>query len=776
VQRLPPKNGITIFFKKGLYSASFCVNRIKNMTGKQKNEFGTFAGVFTPSILTILGVIMYMNAGSVVGYAGLLGALIILILCKSITSLTSLSISAVSANMNVKGGGSYYLISRSLGAEAGGAIGVSLYLALALSVPFYIIGLVQALMAFESLRPIIAANYLASCLVFAGLFFIITFVGAQIALKIQFFILLSLGISILTFSAGLAWHFEWTRFNANLSPAAMHLPGNMSFWSLFAIYFPAVTGITAGVSMSGDLKEPSRSIPAGTLAAVGVGFVVYALQMILMAGGIDRIADGGMPSLTRTPYLALKTSAGKFGVLVAQGAIAATASSALGSFIGAPRILQALSRDRLYTVLHPFGKGAKKADEPRQALWLTFFIAIMTLILATRFSENALNAVAAILTMFFLASYGTVNMSAFVEAFGSNPSFRPTFNFFHWSTALLGAMGCLITAILINWIAAVIAAAVIFGLYMYLEAKHLKASFGDARRGFTFMRARNAILQLRDIPQDAKNWRPNILVMAGTPETRYTLVRYALWMEAGRGLLTLANFVIGNISEMGEERKNKEEELSRFIDIHRFPALPEVNITHNMDAMLSTFLQSHSLSPLRPNVLMMGWPSHPERAKTFVSHMKVAHELDMSLICLSDMGLPDFEKPLRIDIWWRGLGNGSLMLILAHLITQTPEWKQAHIRLLRVVSDDRSCPQAEFELGNLADQGRITASCKAVVSDGKFKDTLIQESQDASVVFLGFRLPPIEEAASFYATYKGLIEKLPTTILACSSGEADLFA
>ncbi|MBW1983661.1 MAG: amino acid permease [Deltaproteobacteria bacterium] len=746
------------------------------MTGKQKNEFGTFAGVFTPSILTILGVIMFMNAGSVVGYAGLLGALIILVLCKSITSLTSLSISAISTNMDVKGGGSYYLISRSLGAEPGGAIGVSLYLALALSVPFYIIGLVHALMAFESLRPFISANYLYICIIFAVIFFIITYVGAQIALKIQFLILISLGISILTFMAGLTWHFEWDRLIVNMAPAAKHVPGNMPFWVLFAIYFPAVTGITAGVSMSGDLKEPSKSIPDGTLAAVGIGFLIYALQMVLMAGGIDRASGEGIPSLTNTPYLALKAVSGKFGLLVAQGAIAATASSTIGSFIGSPRILQALSRDRLYKVLAPFGKGSKKGDEPRRALWLTFFITIVTLVLATTFSENALNAVAAILTMFFLASYGTVNISAFVEAFGSNPSFRPTFRFFHWSTALLGALGCLATAILINWIAAIIAAIIIFGLYFYLATKHMRASFGDARRGFTFMRARNAILKLRDMPRDAKNWRPNIIVMSGIPETRYTLVRYALWMEAGRGLLTLANFVIGDISEMGEERKSKEEELFKFIDVHKFPALAEVNITYNFDAMLSTFLQAHSLRPLRPNVLMMGWPGFSERAEAFVKHMKVANELDMSLLALSDKGLPDLDKPLRIDLWWRGLGNGSLMLILSYLMTQTPEWKQAEIRLLRVVNDEASRIQAEAELNSLVEKGRMTATSKAVVSKKQFKDIVFKESKDASAVFLGFRLPPIEEASSFYATYKEYIEKLPTTILVCSSGDADLFA
>ncbi len=746
------------------------------MNGKVKNKFGTFAGVYTPSILTILGIIMFMNAGTVVGYAGLFGGLAILVLCKAITTLTSLSISAISTNTKVKGGGSYYLITRSIGAEPGGAIGVTLYLALALSVPFYIIGLVDALKAFDALRPFITENYLAVCLCFAGFFFFVTYVGAGIALKVQFLILIILGTSILTFMTGLVIHFDGARFAANIMPASAGLSGSMSFWVLFAIYFPAVTGITAGVSMSGDLKEPAKSIPIGTLAAVGTGFLIYVLQMVLMAGGLERVAAEGVPSLVHNPYLALKMVSGKFGILVAMGAIAATASSTIGSFVSAPRILQALSRDHLYKILSPFGKGALRGDEPRRALWLTLVITVITLVTAAKLSENALNAVAVILTMFFLASYGTVNISAFVEAFGGNPSFRPRFKLFHWSTALAGAAGCFAAAVLISWIAALAAAAIIAGLYFYLVKKKMEATFGDARRGFTFTKARNAILQLRNMPDDAKNWRPNIIVLCGNPDIRHTLVRYASWMEADRGLLTLVNFIVGEISEKSVQRERLEKELAEFIDKHNMPALAEVNVTSDFDKALSIFLQSHSLRPLRANVLMLGWTRHKDRAEALVARINVAYKIGMSLLLLHDRGLPDFNRSLRLDVWWRGLHNGSLMLILAHLITLTERWKHAKIRLLRLVGTEVEKDPAEEELRGLAEYGRMNAECKAVVSDRPFLDILHEESFDASVVFLGFRLPEVKDSDEFHSTYEKLIKGMPTTIVACSSGEANLFA
>jgi amino acid transporter len=253
------------------------------MTQNTQNRLGTFGGVFTPSILTILGVIMFMRAGNVIGEAGIFQALLILIIAKAITTLTTLSISAVSTNTPVSGGGAYFLISRALGPEFGGAIGIALFMAQAISVPFYILGFTEALVrAF----PEAGQNFLNIALFTAIALFIISFTGAKLAIKTQYIIMSILALSILAFMGGSLLNFSGDVFSANLG--SKYTSVNVSFWVVFALYFPAVTGIMAGVNMSGDLENPGKSIPSGTFAAVLTGLLIYGLQILIIGGAQTR--------------------------------------------------------------------------------------------------------------------------------------------------------------------------------------------------------------------------------------------------------------------------------------------------------------------------------------------------------------------------------------------------------------------------------------------------------------------------------------------------------
>jgi amino acid transporter len=352
-------------------------------TAKQsttRNRFGTFGGVFTPAILTILGVIMFMRANFVVGQAGVLGALSILVLAKTITLLTTSSIGAISTNMRVRGGGAYFLISRVLGVEFGGAIGIALFFALALSVPFYILGFAEALVRSY---PFLVPHFQIITLGTAVVLFSLAYFGAGWVIKTQYIIMAFLFLAILAFLGGALVHFSFDTLQQNLFPE--YSPTDLTdsstplftYWAIFAIYFPAVTGIDAGVNMSGDLKDPGHSIPRGTLAAVGVGFLVYFAQIIVFGGAFERQA------LIAAPYKLLHDSA-IFGwsLLVTLGVVAAALSSALGSYLGAPRVLQAVSRDRILNFLRFFSKGSKKGNEPRRALLLTCAITIGVLLWA----------------------------------------------------------------------------------------------------------------------------------------------------------------------------------------------------------------------------------------------------------------------------------------------------------------------------------------------------------------------------------------------------------
>ncbi|MFW5893590.1 MAG: amino acid permease, partial [Verrucomicrobiota bacterium] len=643
---------------------------------KGGHAFGTFAGVFTPAILTIFGVIMFMRVGLVVGQAGLWDALFILLIAKSITFFTSLSVGAVSTNTRVGGGGAYFLISRSLGPEFGGAIGLALYLAQALSVPFYILGFVESVVR---ISPRLQPHFMLISLSMAALLAIIAYVGANWAIRVQFVILALITSGIFFMLIGQILLFDSSTFQRNLTPM---YEGSYSFWIIFAIYFPAVTGIMAGINMSGDLKDPARSIPRGTLAAVLVGAVVYGLQILLSAGALPR------ENLTEGYFRALVDGVPfNLGVLVIGAMFAASLSSAVGSYVGAPRVLQALSKDGIFPWLHLFAKGTSTHNEPRRALLLTGLVTFGVLFYAgNNTGGGALNAVAAVITMFFLYTYGMTNLAAFVEAFTRNPSFRPRFKYFHYLTALAGVFGCGAAALLINVWAAVIAAIFLFGLYAYVRRKNFSVAFGDARPGFYYANLRDLLHKLAAIPSHPKNWRPTVMVFSGNPNTRLTLVHYATWLSRGRGIVTLVEILHGDAKTMRAQREEGQRRLQAFIDENKLAAFPEIVACTDFDQALPVLLQAHSIGPLKPNLIMFGWADEPERVIPFARHLHAAASLGRSIVVIRDHGLPACAgNSRRIDVWWRGHSNGSLMLILAYLISLNREWRGCTIRLLRLI-------------------------------------------------------------------------------------------
>lgn len=730
--------------------------------------FGTFGGVFTPAILTILGVIMFLRTGYVVGQAGVFRALIILAAAEAIVGLTALSMAAIATNTPVKGGGAYFMISRTLGPQFGGAIGLALYLAQALSVPFYIMGFVQsAVFIFPALGPYFQVLALAATL----LLFAVVYTGADWAIRAQYAVMAILALSILTFLAGMALHFDPERFAANW-PAGYTGPG-IGFWSMFAIYFPAVTGIMAGINMSGNLRDPARALVRGTFAAIGAGALIYLLEIVLCGGAQTR------GELVGDPFGALVRQA-LFGAgfLVVAGVFAATISSAIGSLLTAPRVLQALARDRIVPGLSPFARGAA---EPRAALWLTLLAAV-ALIAAVGGGDSlsAFDFVAEIVTMLFLGTYGMINMAAFTESFGANPSFRPRFKLYHWLAALLGMLACLGAMLLINAGAALAAAALIAGIYILISRRVYAADFGDARRGFVYNIIARNLLRLRAMRADPKNWRPTLLVMSGNPTTRPILMQYAAWLEARRGLLAAAEIIIGDLRGMAPLRKVAQAAMEKLLRNYTDNAFAEVVIAANLDEGIRLLAQAHSIGPIKPNTVLFGWPSDPARIGPFVRHIQDVALLGKSLVCVMDQAAAfpggNGWAPRRIDVWWRGQRNGSLMLIMAYLLTRNWEWSNAEIRILRQVDQSAARETSLAAMEALLQAARIPATAAVVVSPEPFPAILRRHSQDAGVVMLGFEIPGDEQAAAFHAHYSSLAAGLPPVLLVNSSGEAEFQA
>lgn len=745
------------------------------MIKTSRNVFGTFGGVFTPAILTILGVIMFMRANFVVGQAGISGAIIILIIAKSVTSTTSLSIAAISTNIRMRGGGSYFLISRALGAELGGAIGIALFFALALSVPFYILGFTEALVkSFTPLAPHFQKITITSALVL----FIIAYYGAGLAIKTQYIIMTFLFLAIAVFLGGAAQEFSAARFWENFYPDYTIIPLSAgkgiaySFWVVFAIYFPAVTGIDAGVNMSGDLRDPARSIPRGTLAAVGVGFIIYFTQIILGGGAWKR------NELATIPFELLRDNAMfDAGWLVVAGVVAATLSSALSSYLGAPRVLQAVSRDRILRFLFVFAKGTVKGDEPRRALILTLAITLGVLLWAGNEAGGAaLNAVATVITMFFLYSYGMINLAAFIEEFGENPSFRPSFRYYHWSTALLGTIACTVVSFLINWLAAISAIIIIFFLLWYIKSLHLKAAFGDAKRGFVYNAIRKNLLRLDRMAEDPKNWRPTLLVFSGLPEYREVLVSYATWVAAKRGLVYLATILLGNLPEIVPRRPVVVQQLRKFCREKQIDAFPVVTAASSMEQGVSMLLQATATGPIHPNVAVFGWTTEYDHLPAYLRQLKTAATLGMNILLFSGKHMPEPYTGRSIDIWWRGRKNGDLMIMAAYLLKENREWKNAPVRLLRVIKKEDGRTPALHALETLISKARVEASAHVIVSDDRFENIFPEYSRDAECIVLGFELPAEGDERSWHGFYQKLLYKMPTTILVNSCESALLEA
>ncbi|NLF97668.1 MAG: amino acid permease [Candidatus Riflebacteria bacterium] len=737
-----------------------------SQAGRGSNlKFGTFAGVFTPSILTIFGVIMFMRANYVVGQAGIINAIAILVLCQFITLLTTLSVGAIATNMPVKGGGAYFMVSRVLGAEFGGAIGITLFLAQVVSISFYLLGFAEAATkSFEILEPYFLYTGLAA----AVILFVIARIGADWAIKTQYVIMAILFSSIFIYLTGAARSFSSERFAANLYSANCPM-GSSNFWTLFAIYFPSVTGFIAGINMSGDLEKPGESMTKGTLYALLVATSVYFLQIIFYGGGFAR------SELIETPYRVMLENA-LFGAdfMVVAGVYAATLSSALGRFVGAPRVLQAIARDEIIPFLKPFARGYGAADEPRAAL---YFCAAATFVLLWLGGDGSgglfLNHVAAIMGMFFLFTFGLLNLAAFIEAYSANPSFRPRFRYFHWSLAFLGFVGSFGSALLIDLKAALLALLVLFSLVFYLRKRKMAISFGDARRGFLYSRIRDNLFILKQFEDDVRNWRPSILTLSGNPSSRETLVTYSVWLNAGRGLVVLANILIGKLADLSQQRQSACKQLNDFLDEKRIQAFSQVVVADDVPAGVRTILQGSAYGPLRPNLFICGWMGDSRDPVKYVSYLREATYLKVSQILVCDRGLPDPQKSKRIDIWWRGQKNGPLMILMAHLLSHNWEWGNSRIVLKRVIQNLEGLEQSRKALEELIEFARVDAEAEVVVCSGNFTDTLHNNSGDADCVFMGFELPEADQEENWFNSYEKMLKGLPTTLLVHSADAKD---
>jgi amino acid transporter len=737
----------------------------KDVSGDKTGTLGTFPGVFTPSILTILGIILFLRLGYVVGSAGLGRALIIITLANAISILTSISISAIATNIKVKGGGDYYLISRTLGPEFGGAIGMVLFLAQSVSIGFYCIGFGEAMTV---LLPHSIFTTPRSIAMFAVLFlFIFAWLGADWATRFQYVVMALLVSALFSFFAGGLARWEMATLAQNWA-APSEGPG---LWIIFAIFFPAVTGFTQGVSMSGDLKNPGRSLPMGTFMAVGISILVYFGAAIVFAGVLSN-------EILMKDYGAMKRVA-RFSVLIDAGVVAATLSSAMASFLGAPRILQSLAKDRIFPFLLSFAKGYGPTENPRRGVLLSSAIALATI------SMGQLNLIARVVSMFFLISYGLLNYATYYEARAASPSFRPKFKWFDQRLSLLGFLACLLVMLAIDFKTGLIAVSIMFAIYQYLKRTAGPARWADSRRSYCLQRARENLLEAYVEPEHDRDWRPQILAFSKDAQRRPGLLRFASWIEGKSGLTTVVKILEGEGIKMLKIQEESESELRSDMAEYGFSAFPLVVYAPDPDIALTTLIQSTGVGPLKANTILLNWLdteseiANDQREINLGRNLRAAYRLGRNIVVL-DANEEKWNRlenisneNRRIDVWWLNDATSRLMLLLGYLITRSEPWDEAKIRVL-ASGYREDTPKNMSDLKNNLEEARIEAE-PCIVTNVDM-DKLSEHSSDAAMVFLPFRLRGDQIVCPIGPTVEEIVSRLPVTALVLAAEDIALDA
>lgn len=674
-------------------------------------KFGTFSGVFTPTLLTILGVIMFLREGWVIGNAGLGGGMLIIVLAFAITGATGLSMSTFVTNIRVGPGGAFSMISQSLGLEVGGAVGIPLFISQALVVVMYIFGFRDGYLWAVSTWGLPAVPSIVVDLAILGIIFLIAFISTGLAFKVQYFILAVIAGALVSIAIAairgpmdnpIVW---WGDFAG--SPEGDF--SGTSFWVVFAVFFPASTGIMAGANMSGDLKNPRRSIPVGTMSAIGVSLVIY----LALAYWLMRSAT--VEQLTSNYTIMIEKAF--WGPAVLGGLLAATFSSALASFVGAPRILEALGNHNIVPASRWFSTRTS-SGEPRNATFFTAGIVVAAVML------RRLNAITPLITMIFLLTYATINLVVSIEQSLRLISFRPLLKV-PKAAPVLGLVGCLFAMFIIDPVFSLIAAGVVILIYFFLMKRELSSPTGNVRSGLFTALAEWAAKQVqlsKDGPQRA--WKPNILLPVEDPGR--LLGSFELVSDLASPM--------GSVKLFGIAPEDQIEVLSRKIADTRH-ALVSDGIFSSSTVMrgadfpedVKAGMQALSGSFFRPNLLFLELPKDRETHESLCSVIREAARQRMGVALLVKHELAGLGRRDRVNLWIPDQGPDwklkmefrelDLAVLLAYRMYQ--RW-DAHFTVSAAVENEKDLKKAEKFLERLVELARLPAETAAFIADKGF--------------------------------------------------------
>ncbi|KAM3860261.1 solute carrier family 12 member 7 isoform 2-T2 [Diretmus argenteus] len=816
-------------------------------------QMGTFMGVYLPCLQNILGVILFLRLTWIVGTAGILESLAIVGMCCSCTMLTAISMSAIATNGVVPAGGSYYMISRSLGPEFGGAVGLCFYLGTTFAGSMYILGTIEILLTYIVPKAAIFVAerkedeveallnnmrvYGTCCLVLMSL---VVFVGVKYVNKLALVFLACVILSILAIYAGVIktafdppdfpvcllgnrtlqnHNFDkclktedignttvttklWGLFcdgpelNAtcneyfllNNVTEVQGIPGLTSgvisdnMWSdygplgmlvekkdqpsiaaadtsqdiympyvvndittfftlLVGIYFPSVTGIMAGSNRSGDLRDAQKSIPIGTILAIATTSIIYVTCVVLFGACIEGVLLRDKFGDSVKGNLVIGTLSWPSPWVIVIGSFFSCCGAGLQSLTGAPRLLQAIARDGIVPFLQVFGHG-KANGEPTWALLLTGGICEIGILIAS------LDAVAPILSMFFLMCYLFVNLACAVQTLLRTPNWRPRFKYYHWALSFLGMSLCLSLMFICSWYYAIVAMAIAGCIYKYIEYRGAEKEWGDGIRGLSLNAARYALIRLEEAPPHTKNWRPQLLVLldldADQAVKHPRLLSFTTQLKAGKGLTIVGNVLEGTYLTKEAESKKAEQNIKSSMTAERTKGFCHVVVSSNLRDGYSHLIQSAGLGGMKHNSVLMAWPANwkqsndPQSWKNFIETVRETTAAHQALLVAKNAeNFPTNQDRLgegTIDVWWV-VHDGGMLMLLPFLLRQHKVWRKCKMRIFTVAQMDDNSIQMKKDLQMFLYHLRLDAEVEVVemhdsdISAFTYEKTLVMEQR-----------------------------------------------
>ncbi len=691
---------------------------------------GTLFGVFLPSLLSTFGIIFHLRLGWVVGSYGILISTLTILLTFTIGFMTALSLAAVATNMRIKGGGTYYILSRSFGTELGAAIGIPLYISQALIVAFEIMGLTEITLSLAPhLSPlVIKFSFLVGLT-------LLTTILSRYTVKIQPFALFIVFLSIGSFFLGGAEVVQ--------DAIAFQIPAakDKNFWSAFAILFPAVTGIEAGFGMSGTLKNPSRSLPLGTLFAILAAATVFLTVAFFMASYVPK-------NMLKHDPIVLAHYA-KYSSIVLMALLGTSLFGGIGALVGGPRTLQALSRDAIAP--RWLARGFGSLDVP-----LFSTLTTVSIVSGLLFIGN-INLIAPILTMFYLTSYGMLNLASGIETVVGNPSWRPTFATPAY-VSFFGLLLCVIAMLMIDPGQAMISVLIMAAIFLFVRRQSIGKKLDDIRNGIILHFTQRGIYHLAKEEISKRAWRPSFVVFSGSPSRHRRLVEFASALTRNRGFL-FTTAILPSKKTSQEKILPFKERIESFYERRDIRSLVDVVTFNDLFVGMKRVISSSGVGTIVPNTVLLG--ATRQRHQQLAEVISHAHAMEKNVLVIQESRKrPQKRKgrsqaPKQVDVWWDddSRPNSHLMLILSHILRKDLDWKNAKITLKSAAPNSAACETRRAYFEEFITKHRLGVECEVyeLENDTPWQQAVKEHSAQASVLLLGLKTP--EGNPEEYGTY-----------------------